>query len=568
MAATTDDMTTLSAPAATTASAWRLALPALVAVLGGLLGLFWDTLTSMTDIWARSETFAHGYVIAPLSFWLVWRRRAELAAVTPRPGYAALSLLLLAGFGWLLARLTGVLVVEQLAFVAMIPLAIWAVLGWPVVRQILFPLAFLFFMVPMGEGLIPPMMDFTAFFTVRMLQLTGIPVFWEGTFFTIPSGQWSVVEGCSGVRYLIASITLGTLYAYLTYQSYWKRAIFIALSVIVPIFANGMRAYIIVMIAHLSDMALAVGIDHFIYGWVWFGIVMMILFWVGSFWRDEEPAPTSARTPPVSGSMPQVGSDGLTAGHPSSAGTLAASASASASAAAEGAARASDGAAPRPAFARFAVAVIATLVVAALAPGAQSAMQASGPAGPVALTTPAPAAGWSASEELLADWVPHYEGMDTLLHRTYRGAGKPVGLFLAWYGGREPGRELVTSTNMVVKQKDPKWRMPSETGRSVQLGSRDVSVREAVLRSDGQSFLVWRWYWIGGDHTANEYLAKLLEARDAILFRRAGEAGIVVYTPLEGTPDDERQTLQRYLDATLPAIVASLEGISQYGINH
>jgi exosortase A len=152
----------------------------------------------------------------------------------------------------------------------------------------------------MGEGLIPPLMDFTADFTVGMVQLTGIPVYREGTFFQLPTGNWSVIEACSGVRYLIASITLGTLYAYLTYTSYLKRTLFIIASIIVPIIANGLRAYMIVMIAHLSDMKLALGVDHLIYGWVWFGIVIFIMFFIGSYWRDSEeenkPLPVQTAT--------------------------------------------------------------------------------------------------------------------------------------------------------------------------------------------------------------------------------------------------------------------------------
>ena len=50
----------------------------------------------------------------------------------------------------------------------------------------------------------------------------------------------------------------------------------------------------IVMIAHLSDMKLALGVDHLIYGWVFFGIVMLLLFWIGSYWRDPEPTVPTA----------------------------------------------------------------------------------------------------------------------------------------------------------------------------------------------------------------------------------------------------------------------------------
>src|SRR5690606_24456170 len=104
----------------------------------------------------------------------------------------------------------------------------------------------------------------------------------------IPSGDWSVVEGCSGLRYLIASITLGCLYAYLTYRSQVRRLVFVAVALIFPVIANGLRAYMIVMIAHLSDMKLALGVDHFIYGWVFFGLVMLLMFWIGSFWSESQ----------------------------------------------------------------------------------------------------------------------------------------------------------------------------------------------------------------------------------------------------------------------------------------
>src|SRR5206468_6688395 len=117
-------------------------------------------------------------------------------------------------------------------------------------------------------------------------------VFREGNYFTIPSGSWSVVEACSGVRYLIASFMVGTLYAYLSYRSTARRAAFIAASLVVPIVANWLRAYMIVMLGHLTNNRLAVGADHLVYGWIFFGIVMALLFWIGSRWRqDEDPLP-------------------------------------------------------------------------------------------------------------------------------------------------------------------------------------------------------------------------------------------------------------------------------------
>ena len=267
-------------------SNWLLPGALTIGVLLVLAGVFWPTLFSMIEVWDRSETFTHGYLIFPISAWLVWRQRDVLAQVQPHPDSRGLILLAAAGAGWLLADAGSVNVVAQYAFIAMLIAAVWTLLGWTFVWAAFFPLMFLFFAVPVGEFLIQPLMGVTADFTVAMLQFTGIPVYREGTFFSIPSGDWSVVEGCSGLRYLIASVTLGVLYAYLTYRSWKRRLLFSVAAIIVPIFANSGRAYMIVMIAHLSDMKLALGVDHYIYGWVFFGIVMLLLFWIGSFWRE------------------------------------------------------------------------------------------------------------------------------------------------------------------------------------------------------------------------------------------------------------------------------------------
>jgi exosortase/archaeosortase family protein len=75
---------------------------------------------------------------------------------------------------------------------------------------------------------------------------------------------------------------VGCLFAYLSYRSPIRRMAFIAASLAVPIVANWARAYIIVMLGHLSNNRLAVGADHLIYGWVFFGLVMAVLFWIGA----------------------------------------------------------------------------------------------------------------------------------------------------------------------------------------------------------------------------------------------------------------------------------------------
>ena len=185
-------------PNLATHPAWRVALPVLVVTLVIIVLLFRETAMAMVTIWSRSDTYAHGFVVPPISLWLIWRVRAKLAALAPEHSYLAVLLFAAVGFTWLLGEVATVNALSQFALVAMLILAVPAVLGWRVTRRITFPLLYLFFAVPFGDFALPKLMDWTAHFTILGLRFSGIPVHSEGLRFVIPTGSWSVVEACSG----------------------------------------------------------------------------------------------------------------------------------------------------------------------------------------------------------------------------------------------------------------------------------------------------------------------------------------------------------------------------------
>ncbi|RMD80214.1 MAG: exosortase, partial [Gammaproteobacteria bacterium] len=160
-----------------------------VLLLAVMLVEYRKTAASLVEIWSRSGTFSHGFLIVPITLVLLWKRREALSQVPIRPApWSGAGLIAAAGFLWYLSLEVGALIGAQLALVIMVPGIVAAVWGWPTVRAAAFPLAYLVFAVPMGESLVPPLMDFTANFTVTALQLTGIPVYQEGTYFELPTG--------------------------------------------------------------------------------------------------------------------------------------------------------------------------------------------------------------------------------------------------------------------------------------------------------------------------------------------------------------------------------------------
>jgi len=507
---------------------WRTALLALGVLLVGIVLLYLDTAIVMVGIWSRSETFAHAFLVPPISLWLIWRRRELLAQMTPRPSPWLLLGLAAFGAAWLAGDLVVVNALTQLALVLMIIVAVPAVLGLAVAREIAFPLAFLLFSVPIGEFMLPMLMEATADFTVAALTATGIPVYREGLQFVIPSGAWSVVEACSGVRYLIASLMVGTLFAYLNYRSMKRRWIFVGISIVVPILANWLRAYMIVMLGHLSNNTIAVGVDHLIYGWVFFGVVIMLMFMIGSRWSEpDEP----------------LGAD-------SAPGRRVAGLAAAADAAG---------------MSLWTVALLG-LAVAAAAPAAvwalgRDAASASAPR----LALPATLqGGWTATDRRITDWKPIFANPRALVQRSYVGPTGAVGLDVAYYRAQGYDSKLVTSENALVDGEGKGLNKLGTEVRQVSIGGQSVTVRISQLQQSPSlsqvsrpRIAVWQFYWIDGQIMAGDMRAKLLTAL-ARVSGRGDDGASLIFFAADEDPDVANRRVADFVQAHGRTIADSL----------
>lgn len=510
----------LAAQGATTPARMPPALGALLLALAAVLALHHTTLLSMLQIWWRSPTFAHGFLILPVSAWLAWRRRAalrQLAAQAARPSGAGLLLLAALGAAWLLAELAHVQVMQQLLVVAMLPACVLAVLGWRALALLAFPLAYLFLCVPFGAVLIAPLIDFTAGFTVTALQWSGVPVYREGSYFSLPSGNWSVVEACSGLRYLIASLALGVLFAHLHFQHAGKRAAIVAAALLLPILANGVRAYLIVMLGHYSDMRVAVGVDHLIYGWLFFGLVALLLFLASRRWRTAAIPVCPLPAPPVASRQ-----------RASKANTLAA---------------------------------LLCLPLCALWPAlAQAIEREQQTRFTTTATLPAlqvrQIAGWQRLPPPSWAWRAPLAGAPRVWIASQAGEDGAVQLQLAWYGRQARSSELLSHIDQPY---GPHSLLLDSRTRRVALPAGSLQVRESLLARPSHRLLIWRFYRQSGVTTANGALVKLLLARGKLLHSRQDGALIIVSAPYEELGAPPRALLQAYLRAALPSILQAIE---------
>jgi len=462
----------------------------------------------------QSSTYSHGYLILPASLYIIWKRRASLSALNPTPSALAIALLIPATFGWLLGELTTTAVVEQFSVVVLIIGLVWGVLGSAVFRGLLFPLIFLTFAVPLGESLIPGLQDFSARFAVKLLSLSGIPVLLEGRYITVPHGRWEVAEVCSGVRYLMASLAVGFLFAGLIYRNWVRRIGFFLASAIVPILANGVRIFGIVLIGYLGGDRLALHVDHVLAGLVFFSLIMLLLFAIGLRWREDQ----SRRAPAVEVKRGAV---------PISAETKAAG----------------ENSFFNP---RASLVLAGTLLVIGLGPLSAKYLWSNQPrAEEVQLSRPAVSAPWTVSERENLMWEARFQSPTAELKQTYESADQRVMLYMAYYSGGQAGGKLISSVNQLYDRQN--WTRTGESWKTAEINGQPVRMHEVMVQSMNSSLVIWKCYWVDGTFTSDDYRAKLLQAK-AGLFRSNQGAIAIVLASENGLPQARGpETLRSFL---------------------
>lgn len=477
------------------------------ALLAAILVLLADTFLSMARTWANSDTFLHGVLIFPISAWLISLRRHELARMRPSVFYPGAAVLLLLSLSWWFADVLGVLVAQQLSVVAMICLAVVTVMGPRFAARISFPLGYLFFAVPVGEILVPYLIDYTATFTVKALSITGIPVLRDGRYFSIPSGNFEIARACSGIRYLLAALALGTLFAYTMFHDLRKRLIFILFSIVMPIVANGLRAYAIVMIAEFVSVDFAVGVDHVIFGWIFFGLIIGLMFFIGSKFSDHPP--NVATTPPVE-------PDATQSDAPVRSGSLLAALTLSAVCVASG-----------PSLAAYS----------AQSDGADRA---------VAPWLPATVPNWSATGSLDGEWRPRFAGADLEEFGRYVNATSVLDVAVIHYSRHDQGGELANSENRIA---DADWRMGNQRTVDIPLpDGASLSVTEIIFYDTSAARAAWYWYSVDGRHALSGMQIKLLEAASLLRGLAPLSSVVIISTDLSADIDETRAVLQRFVN--------------------
>lgn len=483
---------------------WRSHFIAAGGLVAACLLLYAPTWGSMAAVWTHSVTYNHGYFVAPVALFLAWLRRDLLSKTTP--SFEPLAALPAVAFGglWLLGHAGYVQLFQHVGVVGMLISVLIGALGRQPARVIAFPLAFLFFLVPFGDGFIPALQTVTADFTVALMRLFGFAIYRDGVFLQTVGGRFEVAEACAGIRFLVANVVIAALLSHLCYDRWWKHGAFMSVALIVPIIANGFRAFGIVLIATLTNGEVATGVDHLIYGWGFFAAIMLLLIWIGTSFADRRVG-----DPPESLALP-----------------------------------------PAPANPIGAVPGVGALAAGLLFAGlyGYGVVDRAGAGGTAEMIEPA-----GEQVDLIDDWTGVAPKADATQTAAFAIGGVPVTLYQATFLREHPGKELIHSQNRAYD--GDKWLRFSTFSRPVDIGGGMKRARVDVVGHFGGQRLALTLYRIGDVYYADPNTVKLQQALRRLTGRTEPGALIILSVPVAGTSATDREAALETLSAAATALL-------------
>lgn len=451
---------------------WRYAGVSVAVLILLILVLYQHTVLYLTGLWNQFDVgeYAHGYLVLAISGYLVLSNRQVLQRLSPQPEYRALFGVLAASMLWMVAALVDVEMVQSIGLLLLIFFTVWVALGNQSIRVLAFPIIFVVFAIPIWFPLSPILQDLTADIVFWAARLLSIPAFREDNMIMLPAGTLSIEEACSGLRYFLAALTLGMLYAYMNYSSLRARLIVVFIAAGAAIVANILRVFIIVYLGYTTEMQHPVINDHLMLGWYLFGGLVVILLVIDA--RINMGMMTSVSN----GSSEKYGA------------TLDETIQTAT---------------------RYFVLIIGTGILLSATPVMVYLVNNHSSNMNLSSVSPLPAklGDWKSVEGGNDSWKPVYHGA-VVQKQSYKYRGDEITYYLAYYPLQKQGEELINDLNNISNKN--RWRSVYPNPRIRKMDNQYM-LEQQLANVNGKQLLVWYWYNVAGTVTTSKYEAKVLQ---------------------------------------------------------
>jgi exosortase len=262
-----------------------------IAILAATLGLYAPILYYMTRHWSEVQDYSHGFIVAPLAIYFAYERRAALQRASVSTSWWGVVPLLLGCLTLTIGRLGMELMNLRVSFVLTVAGLVLLLLGREIFRILAFPIGFLLLMIPLPQSLVNvvafPLQLQAADWAVRIISALGVPALREGNVIHLPDTALFVAEACSGLRSLMALITLGVVFAYFYRKSWIERAVIVLSAIPIAIVVNALRVALTGVLAYHYGRDAGAGALHEFQGLITFAAAWVLLLleaWLLARW--------------------------------------------------------------------------------------------------------------------------------------------------------------------------------------------------------------------------------------------------------------------------------------------
>jgi len=273
-------------------------LLAVYGIFAAVVLLYWPAFVALGELWldGARTSYTHGFLIAAVSLWLVWRARAKIASadtagLTSAQRLLGTAALLATALSWQIAYRAGLQLVVEVLLLPLLWLPVLLLLGRNAARATLLPVGLLVFTLPLWDVFTPALQFATVQACRFMLRLVGIPAFFHGNSVEIPGGVFFVEGGCSGLHFFITALAIATLLGELRHDRWRRRLWWLVVAGALAVAVNWFRVASIIFVGHVSQMQnYLVRESHYGYGWTLFALGLLLLFFIERRTPLDEPA--------------------------------------------------------------------------------------------------------------------------------------------------------------------------------------------------------------------------------------------------------------------------------------
>ncbi|MCW9024268.1 MAG: EpsI family protein [Gammaproteobacteria bacterium] len=493
---------------------------AVITTIVMIFTLYQTTVLTLYELWITSSnvTYTHGSLLFLVCIYLFVSKWRLLGRVDVNPSYIGFSLLSLTSLTWFLTGLADILIAVQLLIPVLIMFSLWTLFGYRVFREFLFPVMLIVCAIPVWEIINEGWLQkITATGVSSMLEVVGISNYREGVHIYIPVGIFRVAENCSGMRQLVAAITIAVIYSYINHFRIMGMIAYTMAAVVLSVIINMTRIFIVVVSGQLTNMQhYFVREDHVTLGWVLFGIGIFIFIFLSNKVFDKGGSKET---------MHEFHAKEVI---------------------------------DKTVFVKGAVLIIIGIGIGPLLLQyfiSKNNLETS------EFLLPGQFKEWQLISNVTYDYQPHFLAASNMYSGIYKSGNDSVYCHISYYEKQEQGNELISSLNKISDDKI--WIIKSREKYSVHVNKENINVDEVVINSlSGKSKVIWRWYYVSGNKTSSPIMAKLLGIW-GVLKGDVDSASVVLATEAGVDISVAREKLERFLNESIVPLESSLGGVSK-----